>query len=40
LQRALAICEQQLGASHPTTKIIRQNYTSLLQDFSPRNEKH
>jgi hypothetical protein len=39
-QRALAICEQQLGASHPTTKIVRQNYTLLLQDFSPRNEKN
>ena len=39
-QRALAICEQQLGASHPTTRIVRQNYTSLLHDFSPRNEKH
>jgi hypothetical protein len=39
-QRALAICEQQLGASHPTTKKVRKNYTTLLQAFSPRNEKH
>ena len=39
-QRALAIYEQQLGASHPTTQIVRRNYTSLLQDFSPRNEKN
>ncbi len=39
MQRALAIYEQQLGASHPSTSIVRQNYTSLLQDFSPRNEK-
>ena len=39
-QRALAICEQQLGASHPSTRIVRQNYTSLLQDFSPQNEKN
>jgi hypothetical protein len=37
-QRALASCEQQLGAGHPTTKIVRQNSTSLLQDFSPQNE--
>ena len=40
LQRALAIYEQQLGASHPTTRIVRQNYTLLLQDFSPQNEKN
>jgi len=40
MQRALAICERELGASHPTTKIARQNYTSLLQDFSPRNGKN
>jgi tetratricopeptide (TPR) repeat protein len=39
-QQALAICEQQLGASHPTTKKVRQNYTSLIQAFSPPNEKH
>ncbi len=39
-QRALAIREQELGASHPTTQIVRQNYTSLLQDFSPRNEQN
>jgi len=38
-KRALASCEQ-LGVSHPTTQIVRQNYTSLLQDFSPRNEQH
>jgi hypothetical protein len=40
LQRALAIYEQQLGATHPSTKIVRQNYNLLLQDFSPQNEKH
>ena len=40
LQRALAICEHELGAGHPTTQIVRQNYTLLLQDFSPQNEQH
>jgi len=39
-QRALAICEQQLGASHPMTTVVRQNYTALLQDFSPLNEQN
>jgi len=39
-QQALTIYEQQLGASHPTTGIVRQNYTKLLQAFSPRNEQH
>ena len=39
-RRALAICEQELGANHPSTQMVRQNYTSLLQAFSPRNEQH
>jgi tetratricopeptide (TPR) repeat protein len=39
-QRALTICELQLGPNHPLTMIVRQNYTSLLQDFSPQNEKN
>jgi len=39
-QQALAIYEQLLGPNHPSTKIVRQSYTSLLQDFSPQNEKN
>ena len=39
-QRALAIREHELGANHPSTQIVRQNYTSLVQAFSPRNEQH
>ena len=30
-QRALAICEQQLGPQHPTTQAIRANYARLLR---------
>jgi hypothetical protein len=39
-QRALAIYKQQLGLSHPSTKLVEQNYALFLQDFSPRNEQH
>lgn len=31
LKRALAICEQQLGANHPTTNIIYESYVTLQQ---------
>jgi hypothetical protein len=35
-QRALAICEQQLGAQHPTTQTVRKNYARLLQNMEGR----
>jgi tetratricopeptide (TPR) repeat protein len=32
-QRALAICEQELGPHHPDTTTIRENYASLLKEI-------
>jgi hypothetical protein len=37
LERALAICEQQLGSQHPTTQTCRENYTSLLRTMKRTN---
>lgn len=33
LQRALAICEGTLGRTHPSTRIMRGNYATLLQNM-------
>jgi len=30
-ERALVICEQQLGPLHPSTQITRRNYIALLR---------
>jgi len=38
-QRALAIYEQVLGATHPSTRIVQRNYALFLQRFSPYDEK-
>jgi tetratricopeptide (TPR) repeat protein len=35
-QRALAIREKQLGAKHPTTATIRENYHTLIRDMKQK----
>jgi tetratricopeptide (TPR) repeat protein len=34
LKRALAICEQGLGPTHPNTQKAGENYASLLRDMN------
>ncbi len=38
-QRALAIHEQVLGADHPDTRTVQENYTDLLQKTKDKREQ-
>ena len=39
LQRALAICEKRLGAKHPDTRAVQENYADLLQKIKDEREE-